>query len=152
MEIRLRAAEPHEADDITALMRRSKAHWGYDQEFLDRVRDLLTIWPDQIRDERVIVAEHDGRLLGYYQLGGTPPDGELVDLFIEPDAIGTGLGRRLWEHAMAAARQLGFRKVELESDPNAEAFYRHMGAQRVGEHEVAPGRLLPIMSIVLNVP
>lgn len=148
-QVRLRAAEPHEADDITALARRSKAYWGYEQEFLDRVRDLLTVRPEQIRGEQVIVAERGERLLGYYQLGGTPPSGELADLFIEPDAIGTGLGRRLWDHATSAARKRGFRKLELESDPHAEPFYLHMGAQRVGEREVAPGRLLPIMRIVL---
>ncbi|WP_409492189.1 GNAT family N-acetyltransferase [Amycolatopsis sp. cmx-11-12] len=148
-QVRLRAAEPHEADDITALARRSKAYWGYEQEFLDRVRDLLTVRPEQIRGEQVIVAERGERLLGYYQLGGTPPGGELADLFVEPDAIGTGLGRRLWDHATSAARKRGFRKLELESDPHAEPFYLHMGAQRVGEREVAPGRLLPIMRIIL---
>ena len=148
-QVRLRAAEPHEADDITALARRSKAYWGYDQAFLDRSRDLLTVRPEQIHGESVIVAERDGTLLGYYQLGGEPPEGELVDLFVEPDAIGTGLGRRLWEHAISSAGKRGFRTLELESDPNAEPFYLHMGAGRVGEREVAPGRLLPIMRIAL---
>ncbi|TCO59512.1 GNAT family N-acetyltransferase [Actinocrispum wychmicini] len=148
-QVRLRAAEPHEADNITALARRSKAHWGYEQEFLDRVQDVLTVRPEQIHGEQVIVAERGERLLGYYQLGGTPPDGELVDLFVEPDAIGTGLGRRLWDHATSAARKRGFRTLELESDPHAEAFYLHMGAQRVGEREVDTGRQLPVMRIVL---
>jgi ribosomal protein S18 acetylase RimI-like enzyme len=147
-QVRLRAAEPHEADDITALARRSKAYWGYDQAFLDRVRDLLTVRPEQIRGERVVVAERGGTLLGYYQLGGESPAGELVDLFVEPDAIGTGLGRRLWEHAISSAKERRFHSLELESDPNAEPFYLHMGALRVGEREVAPGRLLPIMRAV----
>lgn len=106
-QVRLRAAEPCEAGEITALAHRSKGYWGYDQESLDRVRELLTVRSDQIRDERVIVAERDGVLLGFYQLGGEPPDAELMDLFIEPDAIGTGLGRRLWEHAVKSARERG---------------------------------------------
>jgi hypothetical protein len=78
-QVRLRAAEPHEADDITALARRSKAYCGYDQEFLDRVRDLLTVRPEQIRGDRVVVAERDGTLLGYYQLAGEPPDGDSTE-------------------------------------------------------------------------
>ncbi|GLY64651.1 GNAT family N-acetyltransferase [Amycolatopsis taiwanensis] len=146
-ELRLRAAEPHEADDITALTLRSKGHWGYDQAYLDRVRHLLVMRPEQVRDERVVVAERDGALLGYYQLGGEPPDGELMDLFVDPAAIGTGLGRVLWEHATSSARERGFRTLELESDPNAEPFYLHMGAHRVGERTVAPGRSLPVMRI-----
>ncbi|WIX75021.1 GNAT family N-acetyltransferase [Amycolatopsis carbonis] len=149
-QIRLRAAEPHEADDITALARRSKAYWGYDQVFLDRVNDVLTVWPEQVRDEQVVVAERDGTMLGYYRLVGEPPDGELADLFIEPGAIGTGLGRRLWEHATNSAGERGFRALELESDPHAESFYLHMAAHRVGEREAAPGRWLPIMRIDLD--
>lgn len=145
--VRLRAAEPHEADDITALTVRSKGYWGYDQAFLDRVQHMLIVRPEQVRDDRIIVAERDGTLLGYYHLGGEPPAGELVDLFVDPVAIGTGLGRILWEHATNSARERGFRALELESDPHAEQFYLHMGAHRVGEREVASGCSLPVMRI-----
>ncbi len=148
-QVRLRAAEPCEAGEITALAHRSKGYWGYDQEFLDRMRELLTVHSDQIRDERIVVAERDGVILGFYQLGGKPPDAELMDLFIEPDAIGTGLGRRLWEHAVRSARARGFHNLRLESDPHAEPFYARMGAIRIGEREVAPERVLPLMSMSL---
>ncbi|WP_370947171.1 GNAT family N-acetyltransferase [Amycolatopsis sp. cg5] len=148
-EIRLRPAQPHEADAVTELSRRSKAHWGYSQEFLDRVRDILVVHPHQIRDDLVVVAERDSELLGFYRLDGKPPEGELADLFLEPAAIGTGLGRRLWEHALASAKAKGFESLDLEADPNAEPFYRHMGAVRTGEHEVSPGRSLPIMTVSL---
>jgi GNAT superfamily N-acetyltransferase len=36
------------------------------------------------------------------------PNGELADLFLETEVIGTGLGRALWEHAVASARSAGF--------------------------------------------
>ncbi len=140
-QVRLRAAEPREACDLTALAHRSKGYWGYDQASLDRVRELLTMCSDQIRDQRVIVAERDGVILELLSMGGEPPDAELMDLFIEPDAIGTGLGRRLWEHAVKSARERGFRSLQLESDPHAEPFYVRMGARRIGEREVAPERV-----------
>jgi GNAT superfamily N-acetyltransferase len=149
-QIGLRVAEPHEAGAITDLARRSKAHWGYSQDFLDLVRDMLTVYPDEIREQRVVVADHAGTILGYYRLEGEPPNGELADLFVDPGAIGTGLGRRLWEHAVESARKRGFRRLELESDPHAEPFYRHMGAERVGEYEAASGRLLPVMRVTLT--
>jgi GNAT superfamily N-acetyltransferase len=150
--MRLRSADPAEAEAITALMRRSKAHWGYDQEFMDRAQDALTVRPDMIRDDRVVVAERDGVLLGFYQLCGEPPAGRLEDLFVDPAAIGTGLGRVLIEHAFAAAGRRGFRTLEWESDPNAEPFYRHLGAERVGEREVSYGRSLPVMRIAVQPP
>ena len=148
--VSVRHALPTEADAISALAYRSKAYWGYDQAFLDRVRNQLTVRPERIRDGHVVVAERDGVLLGFYQLGGEPPDGELMDLFIEPNAIGTGLGRKLWEHAVQNARERGFARLTLESDPNAEPFYEHMGATRIGEREVAPGRWLPVMRFSLE--
>ena len=149
-DLKLRPASPSEAEAISALAYRSKAYWGYDQAFLDRVRNQLTVRSERIRDGHVIVAERGGELLGFYQLGGEPPDGELMDLFIEPGAIGTGLGRRLWEHAVQSARERGYRSLSLESDPNAEPFYLHMGATRIGEREVSPGRRLPVMLISLQ--
>ncbi|MGB8996895.1 MAG: GNAT family N-acetyltransferase [Pseudonocardiaceae bacterium] len=148
-QIRIRSALPREAGEITALARRSKGYWGYDRAVLARMSDMLTMNADQIRDGVVVVAEQDGALLGYYQLGGEPPDGELMDLFLEPAVIGTGLGRVLWDHAVKSASERGFRSLTLESDPHAEPFYLRMGAERIGEQEVVPGRLLPLMRATL---
>jgi hypothetical protein len=41
--------------------------------------------------------------------------------------------------------------MEFESDPNAEPFYRHLGAERVGttDSELVPGRTLPLMRYAL---
>lgn len=144
-QIRLRPAEPCETDQITALACRSKAYWGYGPDILDRFRDMLTLSVEQIHAGHIVVADQDGTLLGFYQLGGEPPDGELMDMFLEPTVIGTGLGRRLWQHAVGSARICGFETLTLESDPHAEPFYLRMGADRIGQREVAPGRLLPVM-------
>lgn len=142
----LRPAAAGEADQLTALTRRSKASWGYDSEFLERVDHLLVVHASDIDEGGFVVAERDGVLLGYYRLRGTAPDGELVDLFVDAPAIGTGLGRVLWDHAVATALDRGFRTLSWESDPHAEPFYLRMGAVRVGEREVAPGRVLPLMT------
>lgn len=65
-QIRLRSAVPCKAGRITELARRSKGYWGYDREVLDRMRDMLTMNTDQIRDGLVVVAEQDSTLLGHY--------------------------------------------------------------------------------------
>ncbi|MGH3777017.1 MAG: GNAT family N-acetyltransferase [Pseudonocardiaceae bacterium] len=144
----LRFAAPSEADEITALTRRSKGHWGYDREVPDRMREMLAVSAEQIRAGHVVVADRDGVLLGY-QMGGEPPHGELMDMFLDPSVIGTGLGRKLWDHAARSARERGFHSLTLESDPHAEPFYLSMGAERIGEREVAPGRVLPLMKAIL---
>ncbi|MFF2656194.1 GNAT family N-acetyltransferase [Kitasatospora sp. NPDC058032] len=148
-QILLRTADPDEAELLSALTRRSKGHWGYPQAMLDRMADVLSISSATIRDGHVVVAERGGTVLGYYQLAGEPPHGELADLFLEPGAIGTGLGRALWEHALTSARSAGFHTLTLESDPHAEGFYLRMGAERTGDREVAPGRTLPLLRVTL---
>jgi len=39
----------------------------------------------------------------------------------------------------------------IQGDPNAEGFYRAMGAERIGEQEShsIPGRMLPLFSLSL---
>lgn len=146
----IRPARPEEAAALTALALRSKAHWGYDAEFMARAAPELTIAPETIAARPFFVLEQDGRVAGFYGLSGEPPVLLLDYLFVEPDHIGSGLGRRLWEHAVATARAYGAEALELESEPNAEAFYRARGAQRVGGAvSPATGRTLPYMRLRL---
>ncbi|MFY9235224.1 MAG: GNAT family N-acetyltransferase [Fimbriimonadaceae bacterium] len=63
---------------------------------------------------------------------------ELSRMMIEPSAIGTGCGRLLWDHAVSTAQALGISVITLDADPNAEPFYRRMGAETVGEHDWEP--------------
>ena len=96
---RIRRARPGEAGQLSGLARRSKAHWGYDAEFLERVAAELTIPPRAIAEHQVWVLEADGRLIGFHRvIPGEPA--VLEDLWLEPEAIGAGHGRRLWEHAV----------------------------------------------------
>jgi GNAT superfamily N-acetyltransferase len=142
----LRPATASDADALTALTRRSKAHWGYSAEFMAAIWNNLVISVAQIEADGCVVACTEDVVLGYYRIGGPPPTGLLMDLFVDPQAIGTGIGRALWEHATNAGRERGYQTLNLESDPNAEGFYLRMGARRVGEREVSPNRLLPLMS------
>jgi hypothetical protein len=53
----VRLARPEEAAALTALCIRSKAHWGYDSEFMRQSAIALTITPSMIEEGRVLVAE-----------------------------------------------------------------------------------------------
>ncbi|MFC4061206.1 GNAT family N-acetyltransferase [Planomonospora corallina] len=147
----LRTARPDEAETLSALALRSKAHWGYDEAFLAACRDELTLTPGRVTAARTVVAERDGRVLGFATLEGDPPRGELGMLFVEPDAIGTGVGRLLFAHAVATARGLGFTRLEIESDPYAEPFYLAMGAVRTGSVPSGSltGRTLPLLEVTV---
>jgi hypothetical protein len=75
-------------------------------------------------------------------LEGDLPDGELGLLFVEPDAMGSGVGRLLYRHVMQEAGRLGFIQVRIDSDPHAEAFYLAMGAQQRSVAQQGTGRVL----------
>ena len=143
----IRRARPEEASALSALAWRSKAHWGYDAAFLEACRADLTLSVHDVATSLVYVLDDEQGVAGFYRLRGRGDDAELADLFVAPEAIGRGHGRRLWEHAVATARRLGYRRLVLQSDPHAEGFYRAMGAERAGESPstVFPGRRLPLM-------
>lgn len=152
MGVRIRAGRAEEAAALTELVLRSKAHWGYDAEFLDACRAELTIRPEEVEHLRIVVAEDaDLGIVGVASLEGTAPEGCLGLCFVEPRAIGRGVGRALYLHVMGAARQLGFTRITIEADPNAEPFYRTMGARLVGRVPSGsiPGRELPLFDVVL---
>ena len=147
--IALRAALPGEAAALTALAIRSKAHWGYDDAFMALAAADLEITPELIENATVFLAESGTQVVGFYVLAVVDDVPMLRDLWVEPAAIGAGIGVRLWAHMLEQARQLGYRAVRIQSEPNAEGFYVKMGARRVGlaESTVIKGRMLPLMEI-----
>ncbi len=152
--VRIRPARPDEAPALSALAMRSKAHWGYSEGFMESCRASLTIEPDHCDGSSLLVAKRDGQLVGFARVVGSPADGELSDLWVDPDAMGHGVGRTLFKAITQQARQLGFRRLRIDSDPNAEAFYLHMGAVRIGEtpSTAIPGRVLPLLSYEIPNP
>ncbi|MBO0913105.1 GNAT family N-acetyltransferase [Streptomyces laculatispora] len=150
--MRVRPGLPSEAAELTGLALRSKGHWGYDEAFLAACRDELTMAPADIDRRRTAVAEEDGRVLGFTTLEGAPPAGVLGMMFAEPDALGRGVGRLLFGHVVAEARRLGFARFTIDADPNAEGFYRAMGAVRIGATPSGsvPGRELPLLEFTLT--
>ena len=138
--MRIRPAHPEEAAALSELCFHSKAHWGYDDEFMEACREELTV-----RDVAgVRVAEVEGRVVGLYSLDA---EGDVALFFVDSAAIGTGVGRALWDDLVHVARVLGLEALRVDADPNAEGFYARMGAVRVGEVPSAsiPGRTLPCL-------
>ena len=143
---RVRNARPGEAGSITALCLRSKAHWGYDAEFMRLCVPSLTVKEEAIAEGRVLVAtDGSGRTLGTVSVGRDGDDAELALMFVEPSAIGGGTGRLLFEAAVALARELGYRRMTILAEVNAAPFYERLGARflRNEPSDAIPGRVLP---------
>ena len=92
----------------------------------------------------------EGEPVGFYALVGEGCRIELEHLWVLPKRMGTGVGRALLEHAAGRAADLGAETLGIEADPNAEGFYRRMGARRVGEttYELdGQERILPLLAL-----
>lgn len=153
--IAIRAARASEAEALSALAFRSKAYWGYPDDFMQACREELTYTPEQLAASPIYfaVAEHRGTIAGFYALAAMDDDAvELEALFVEPEWIGAGIGRGLLAHARERARQLGRSRMVVQSDPHAEAFYVQAGGVAVGTRESAsiPGRRLKLFAMALE--
>jgi GNAT superfamily N-acetyltransferase len=150
----IRPARPGEARLLSDLALRSKGHWGYSREFLEACRDELTYTEDLLRAEhmRFFVLEERSDVIGFHALERLDPTlVQLEALFVEPAQIGRGWGRRLIEHAKRTAADLGAKRMVIQGDPHAEAFYLAAGGVVTGRSESAsiPGRFLPTFAIEL---
>ncbi len=155
----VRRAREEEAEMLTELAIRSKAHWGYSDAFMESCRDELTITVDEIEAGEVFVLERmgEGRILGTFSLESPESEAPVkrMDLgvfFLEPEMIGRGLGRVMMEAVRVECIKRGFDTLVIQADPHAEGFYRAMGGRRVGELASAsiPGRTLPLMELDLR--
>jgi GNAT superfamily N-acetyltransferase len=142
-----------EADDATLdalsdLCMRSKAHWGYDADFMAACQDVLRVRREHLTDPTAVVRNEDG-FAGIARLSVTGPEAILEKLFVCPAHMGRGVGSALINWAKAAAKQAGHLHLRVESDPDAESFYLSHGAVQVGlaPSEVIPGRMLPLLSL-----
>ena len=141
-------AQPEDAEALTKIAYAAKRHWGYPERWIESWRDTLTIRAEFIAANVAWCAIEDSRAVGFYVLTNESDGLHLDHLWIAPAAMGHGIGRALFEHAVEQTRELGHRTLKIEADPHAEGFYARMGARRVGEADTeieGQRRKLPLL-------
>ena len=79
---------------------------------------------------RTLVAEEGGEVIGFAEL---EEDGYLDTLYLRKDAVGRGVGRRLYEAVEQEARSQGLRRVFTEASITARPFFEKRGFRVVRE-------------------
>ena len=148
----IRQAVSDEAAHLSALALRSKAYWGYPEDFLEACRAELTVEPHRLRDDRYrcFVAVENDAISGFYAVEPVSETVfELEALFVEPDRIGRGIGRLLIRHALDTLAKRNATRLLIQGDPHATEFYLAAGARRIGwrPSDSIPGRSLPLFEI-----
>jgi DNA-binding MarR family transcriptional regulator/GNAT superfamily N-acetyltransferase len=87
--------------------------WGY-EGLVSAILGRFVEGFDPARED-AWVAERDGRILGsiFLMKGDDPATAKLRLLYVEREARGAGIGRRLVETCIARARALGYRRMTL---------------------------------------
>jgi GNAT superfamily N-acetyltransferase len=137
---------------LSDLCFRSKAVWGYDEEFMEACLGELSFGPRDLEFTPIALAEHNGKPIGVAQLRVVGDEADLLKLFVEPNALRSGTGKALLAWAIDVAKKLGAERLTIEADPDAAPFYRSMGAYDVGQAPSGsvPGRMLPKLVINLG--
>lgn len=143
--MRIREAEPKDAAAIAEIHVRS---WqaAYRGQLTDDYLDELTV-DDRLEQHRQTLespmpewrtwlAEEGGRPVAFAVTGPSqdadadPKTGEVYAIYLEPERVGTGVGRTLFEHAVGDLRGRGFTSATLwvlETNEQARRFYEVAG-------------------------
>jgi len=148
--ITFRTAKPSEAEVLSALALASKAHWDYSTDFMQACKDELSHTSEQLANEDYIytVAVKSKSIIGFYKLENIHQETILLEaLFIDPSFIKQGLGRQLFQHVKQTCATKGALLIEVQSDPNAEGFYKSVGMTVTGKLQSGSieGRYLPTL-------
>ena len=141
---RIRAAVTDDAEAVwrvhTSSIRGLCAGWYTEQEIAVWTGRLIAeAYRRAIEAHVMLVAERDGAVVGFGELD--LQGGEIVAVYVMPEAAGTGVGSDLLAHLEEAARAAHHVRLTLCASLNAEAFYAHRG-WRAGareKHRLTPG-------------
>ncbi|MEL6436070.1 MAG: GNAT family N-acetyltransferase [Pseudomonadota bacterium] len=148
----LRYARPEDLQQMNSVCRVSKAHWGYDDNFLEKAHCELRVPLTLVLSNQVMVADNGKEIIAVGGIENEADDTFTVShLYVDPNFMGQGIGAAIFAGLSALASGLGGQLLSIVSDPNAVVFYEKMGASVVGEEKSASetGRVLPLMHLPL---
>lgn len=139
--LEIRDARVDDLPRLQVIFRRASLSNAEDRALLTDHPELLELTDAGIRAGRTRVAVSDGQIAGFATVDSDGDPAELDDLFVDPDAMRSGIGRALVADACGRAAAAGRRGIQVLANGSALEFYRavgFVGTERVPlEHGVA---------------
>ena len=151
----IKAALESDAQTLSELALASKAHWGYPSDFMRACREELAVTAEKMSSDKFTYFKSlsGAVIVGFYALEQcTDEVTELEALFVSPSRMGEGAGKALYTHALQQATSMGYRLMQIHSDPFAADFYTACGAKYVRDVPSGSieGRVLPLFEVKLK--
>lgn len=135
----IRTAVPADMAAVRRVFRSSSLSNQGDRLNLLAHPDALELPEVSVREGRTRVVVAGGDVVGFATALATEAGMELEDLFVRPDWMGRGIGRRLVLDVVATARTRGVGRIEVTANGHALGFYRKLGFVSDGEVETTFG-------------
>ena len=125
----IRSMLPADVPQIAALEQLCFSDPWSEGSVAGELENALSLW---------IVAEEDGTVRGYIGSQSVPPDCDILNLAVAPDARRQGLGQQLLQALLDALHRRGIERVFLEVRPTnvpARALYAALGFEEIGRRK-----------------
>lgn len=131
---------------LSEIAYKSEAYWGYEFNYMEKFRSSYQVNEDFISNNQTYVIENYDNVVGFYGLLVNDKVISLEYFFIEPQCIGKGYGKLLWNHLVnITCENLRIYEFEIVTSPQTKEFYIKLGAIFMGEVEslLKKGRMIP---------
>jgi GNAT superfamily N-acetyltransferase len=124
--ISIRTATVGDHATVEGVRRRASLSNEADRDVLLANPETLEYDPAPLAEGRTRVAVQDGRIVGFATTSGAD-ELELDALFVEPDAMRSGVARALIGDLLDRAAGRGIRRINVVANEHALAFYQALG-------------------------
>lgn len=148
------AATEEHIVEVRQLFEEYAASLGVDLGFQDFERELAELPGEYAPPSgRLLLARVEGRMAGCVALRKFSHEvSEMKRLYIRPEFRGDGVGRKLAEAVIKAAREIGYTKMLLDTLPSmerAQALYRSLGFRETEPYRYNPVEGTHFMELTL---
>ncbi|UCH32419.1 MAG: GNAT family N-acetyltransferase [Candidatus Bathyarchaeota archaeon] len=144
--ITIRAFEPEDAVSVSNLVRRVVKE-SLSKDYPEPTVQLLYIeykpeyFKEPIHNQKIFIAEDNSIIVGTAAIHGNL----IMDVFVDPDYEGKGIGSQLLAHLERLARLQGHTTTQISANPYAIDFYEKLGYFKVEETYLEPYDLWEII-------